>query len=212
MLSKMASFSRLTSKSVYQAPWSKFVDSCRKTLIISCLCRKTMRAKPAATSAFTSAILVGMIGRPEPAEAAPYYFTYIDRVPTDNIVAVMETQMDETLALLRGISEEQSLRRYAPDKWSVRQVVNHINDTERLFVFRALWFARGFDSELPSFDQHICAAAAPGDEISWARHIDEFRAVRQGSVAFFGNLPAPAWTRRGIASGTPLPVAAPAYL
>ena len=153
-----------------------------------------------------------MRGFPEPTEAAPYYFTYIDRVQSDDVLGVLASQLDETLALLQGIGEEQSLHRYAPDKWSFREVVNHLNDTERMFVFRALWFARGFDSPLPSFDEKVCAAAAPADEVSWARHVEELRAVRLSTLAFFRNLPAAAWMRSGIASDNRFTVRALAYL
>ena len=153
-----------------------------------------------------------MIGRPQADEAAPYYFTYIDQVASGDIVAALGTQLDETLPLLSGISEEKSLHRYAPEKWSIRQVLNHLNDTERLFVFRALWFARGFESSLPSFDQNISVAGAGADEVSWARHVEEFREVRLATLAFFRNLPAEAWMRRGIASGNPFTVRALAYL
>jgi DinB superfamily len=153
-----------------------------------------------------------MIGFPARDEAAPYYFTYINRIASADIVGVLATQLDETLALLEGISEPTSLLRYAPDKWSLRQVLNHINDTERLFQLRAFWFARGFDSELPSFDEKVCAGAAEADDLPWARHVEEFRAVRQSSLTFFHNLPAEAWMRRGIASGNPFTVRALAYL
>ena len=154
-----------------------------------------------------------MRGRPEPNEAASYYFKYIDLVQNDDdIVGALEIQLDETLAFLQGISEEKSLHRYAPDKWSLRQVLNHLNDTERVFQFRALWFARGFDSPLPSFDENISAEAARADEVSWARHVEEFRGVRLATLAFFRNLPADAWMRSGIASGNPFTVRALAYL
>ena len=101
-----------------------------------------------------------MIGRPEPNEAAPYYFTYIDKALGDNALSAMDNQLIEMLPLLLSISEEQSVYRYAPDKWSVRQVLNHVSDTERSFAFRALWFARGFDTPLPSYEQEIAAAGA----------------------------------------------------
>ena len=90
-----------------------------------------------------------MKGRPDKSEAAPYYFRYIDLVPEDDVLARLEAQLDETMAFLRGISEEKSLHRYAPDKWSVRQVLGHVNDAERVFLFRAFWFARGFTEPLP---------------------------------------------------------------
>ena len=153
-----------------------------------------------------------VIGRPEPAEAAPYYAGYIGRVESDDVFGVLETQLDTTLAFLRGISEDGSLHRYAPEKWSGRELMSHVNDSERVFVYRALWFARGFDTPLPSFDQEPCAVAARADEISWARHVEEFRAVRLASIAFFRNLPAEAWMRTGIASDKTFTVRALAYI
>jgi hypothetical protein len=151
---------------------------------------------------------------PEPDEVAPYYFTYINRVDRSQggIVGLLESQLDETLALLSGLSEERSLHRYAPEKWSLRELLNHVSDTERVFLFRALWFGRGFDSPLPSFDEKISAATARADEVSWARHVEEFRAVRLATLAFFRNLPAEAWTRSGTASGNPFTVNALAYI
>jgi uncharacterized damage-inducible protein DinB len=153
-----------------------------------------------------------MIGIPERTEAAPYYFTYIDRISSDDILGVLESQLDDTLSFLAGISEEKSLYHYAPEKWSIRQLLNHVNDCERVFVSRALWFARGFDSPLPSFDEKICAGAARADEFSWASHRDEFQAVRRATLAFFGNLPAEAWMRRGLASGNSFTTRALAYI
>jgi DinB superfamily len=153
-----------------------------------------------------------MITAPERTEAAEYYFTYIDQVGRGDICAILENQLAETLTFLNGISEEQSLHRYAPEKWSIRQVVGHLNDTERLFGFRAMWFARGFDSPLPSFDQNIAVAAAASDERSWKSHVDEFRTIREATLSFFQNLPADAWARSGIASGNPFTVRALAYI
>ena len=152
------------------------------------------------------------MGLPDRSEAAPYYFKYIDRISSDDIVGQLEIQLNETLAFFSGISEEKSLHCYAPEKWSIRQVVNHVNDTERVFVSRAFWFARGFDSPLPSYDQEVSAAAARADEFSWASHVEEFRGVRLATLAFFRNLPAGAWIRSGIASGNPFSVRALAYI
>lgn len=153
-----------------------------------------------------------MIGIPARNEAAPYYYTYIDRVSSNDIVQVIETQLDEVLPMLRGISEEKSLYRYAPDKWSIRQVLNHINDCERLFVFRAMWFARGFSSQLPSFDQNVAVNGALADKLAWRIHVEEFRAVRQASLTLFRNLPQDAWMRTGIASDNPFTVRSLAYI
>ncbi|HEV2491374.1 MAG TPA: DinB family protein [Candidatus Acidoferrales bacterium] len=153
-----------------------------------------------------------MIRRPQKTEAAPYYFTYIDQVAGDDVLVVIESQLDECLGLFSSISEEKSLNRYAPDKWSIRQVVSHLSDTERLFVFRAFWFARGFETPLPSFDQHIGVAGAEADKVPWAAHVEEFRRVRLATIPFFKNLPANAWTRSGIASDNPFSVRALAYM
>jgi hypothetical protein len=149
---------------------------------------------------------------PDRTEAAEYYFTYIDQVPSGDIRAILERQRSETVQLLQAIPEERSLYRYAPDKWSIREVVSHLNDTERLFVFRALWFARGFDTPLPSFDQNIAIGAARADERPLASHVGEFDAIRAASLAFFQELPDSAWTRLGRASGNPFTVRALAYI
>ena len=153
-----------------------------------------------------------MTAAPDRTEAAEYYFRYIDLVPAGDICDQLVAQGKKTLALLRGIDAERSLFRYAPDKWSIREVLNHLNDTERLFAFRAFWFARGFDSPLPSFDQDVAAASAAADERSWISLVEEFAAVRAATVTFFQTLPAEAWTRRGIASGNPFSVRALAFL
>jgi hypothetical protein len=153
-----------------------------------------------------------MKGRPVLGDVAPYYFTYIDQVEGDDCLAAMTRQLDEPGALLGSISEETSLTRYAPEKWSIRQVLNHVTDTERSFVFRALWFARGFDTPLPSYDQNIACAGAAADRLPWATHVEEFRNVRRASIDFFRNLPPEAWTRRGTASGNPFTVLSLGFL
>ena len=151
-------------------------------------------------------------GTPERTEAAPYYFRYIDRISSADILGVLETQLGEMLAVFSGVSEERSLHRYSPEKWTIRQVINHVNDCERVFVSRAFWFARGFDSPLPSFEQDTAAAAAHANEVSWDAHVQEFRVVRLATLAFFRNLPDGAWSRSGVASGNPFTVRALAYI
>lgn len=149
--------------------------------------------------------------RPEAHEAVPYYSPYIEKVPSGDIRETLETQKGETRTFLEGISEEKSRHRYADGKWTIRQVLGHINDCERLYVFRAFWFARGFDSPLPSFDERAVAEAR-ADDISWGRHVEEFGAVRAATTAFFRNLPDAAWSRKGIASGNPFTVRALAWI
>jgi uncharacterized damage-inducible protein DinB len=153
-----------------------------------------------------------MIGFPERYEAAPYYFSYIDRVASGEVACTLETQLAEATELWSSISEEKSLHRYAPGKWSIRQLLNHVNDAERIFVSRALWFARGLDSALPSFDQDVAVAASRADGCPWASHVEEFRAVRLATLSFVRNLPSDAWARSGVASGNSVTVRALAYI
>jgi hypothetical protein len=153
-----------------------------------------------------------MPGRPQPNEAASDYSVYINRIDSDDIVSVLEAQLDEANNFLSTISEEQSLQRYAPEKWSMRELLGHVNDGERVFMYRAMWFARGFEDPLPSFDQEIGFKAAESDKVSWASHLEEFRAIRTSTILFCRNLPAEAWLRSGIASDNPITVRALAYI
>ena len=166
---------------------------------------------PAAREFRQRVILVGM-ERPDRTEAAEYFFTYIDQVPDGDICEILRAQSAGVLNLFELISEDQSLHRYAADKWSIREVLSHVNDCERLFVFRAFWFARGFDTSLPSFDQNVAVDTAGADDREWRDLVDEFRSVRAATIAFFRSLPASAWDRRGIASDNPFTVRALAYL
>ncbi len=153
-----------------------------------------------------------MLGRPEPNEAAPYYSRYIDLIASDDVLSVLDTQLVETLAFLGGISEEQSGHRYEPGKWSMKQLLNHVNDTERIFLFRALWFARGFPGSLPGYDQDIGVVSSGADEVSWSAHVEEFRAIRLSSLALLKNLPEEAWLRSGVANDSPATVRGLAYI
>lgn len=150
--------------------------------------------------------------RPGRDEAAPYFFTYIDQVSGDDVLGTLERQLDEMLAFFAGISEASSRHRYAPDKWSIREVVNHVSDTERAFAFRVLWFARGFDVPLPSYEQDVAAAGAEADRVGWAAHVEEFRRVRLATIALFANLPDDAWMRSGIGGGNRFTVRALAFI
>ena len=149
--------------------------------------------------------------RPQPTEAAPEYFRYIDLVTGDEIVPALEQQLAETLQFLSGISEEQSLQSYAPGKWTIREVLSHISDGERLFSGRAFWFARGFTDPLPSFDQDVAVQFAQANNTAWAELVDEFRHVRLATISLFRSLPDEAWSRSGVANNNPVTVRAIAY-
>jgi hypothetical protein len=150
--------------------------------------------------------------RPAHSEYAEYYVRYVDQLPDGDITTILRTQRADALALFRGISEDGSLHRYAAGKWSIREVLGHVNDCERLFVFRAMWFARGLDGALPSFDQDIAVAAAGSDARSWKSHIEEFQGLRDSTTAFFAGLSDDAWSRRGTASGYEFTVRALAWI
>jgi len=150
--------------------------------------------------------------RPQTNEAASYYFKYIDLIESEDIVPTIQSQLGESLQFLEGISEEKSLKTYAPGKWTIREVLNHVNDCERLFVGRAFWFARGFQEPLPSFDQELAVQVAQANGTPWAQLVEEFRTVRLGTISFFNNLPIEAWSRSGIASDSSFTVRALAYI
>lgn len=150
--------------------------------------------------------------RPQTTEAADYYFRYIDLVTSDEIGPFIQAQMGETLQFLQGVSEEQSLKSYAPGKWTIRELLNHVNDCERLFLGRAFWFARGFEDPLPGFEQDLAVEAAQANQTPWAELVEEFRTVRLSTISFFKNLPAEAWSRSGVASDSPITVRAIAYI
>jgi hypothetical protein len=149
--------------------------------------------------------------RPDPTEYAPYFETYIALVPEDNILAAMETQANQTLALLDGVSEAQSCQRHPPFTWSIKEVVGHVTDTERIFAYRALRFARGDTTPLPGFDQDPYVQAAQFDRIPFKSLVSEFDAVRRSSLYFFRHLSEADWSKGGLADGKFISVRALAY-
>lgn len=153
-----------------------------------------------------------MIERPKDGDASPHMFTYINQVSGNDPVGELERQMENALRLFSGITKERSLHRYAPEKWSIRELVNHVTDTERAFAFRVLWFARGYDAPLPGFDQNIAAAGAVADSVSWDAHVEEFWRVRLSTISLFRNLPPEGWTRGGVANENFVSVRALAYV
>lgn len=150
--------------------------------------------------------------RPLPNEAAEYYSIYIDLVPSEEIVPALESQMTETLQFLQTISENQSLHSYAPGKWTIRELLNHVNDGERVFAGRAFWFARGFQDPLPSFEQDLAVQMAHANDHSWAELVDEFKYVRLATISLLKQFPEQAWSRSGVASDNPITVRALAYI
>ena len=150
--------------------------------------------------------------RPQTTEYAPYYSRYVDLVQTEEIVPELNSQLDKTVSFLSNISEEKSLTNYAEGKWTIKEVLNHVNDTERVFLYRAFWFARGFEQPLPGYDQDICVASARPNSVPYTELVDEFKNVRRSTLSIFKNIPDEAWRRSGVASDNPFTVRALAYI
>lgn len=146
--------------------------------------------------------------RPDAGEYAPYFGKYVELVVGSDLPGTLRGQLGDTMATLRAVSEADSLKRYAEGKWSLREVVGHMIDTERIFAYRALRIARGDETPLPGFDQDPYIAAARFDERTWASLLDEFEAVRRSNLFLFEALDAQAWGRRGTSSGKPITVRA----
>lgn len=152
------------------------------------------------------------IPRPKPGDYAPHASIYLEHVAdVDDILESLLDNMATTQSLIASLSPEQLAFRYAPDKWSIKQIVSHLSDDERIYVYRALRFARGDQTELPGFDQDRFAASSAADNRSIDELLDEFATVRLATVAFFEGLSDEALGRRGIADGSSMTVAAIAY-
>ncbi len=150
--------------------------------------------------------------RPASTEYAAFYGKYIDLVPETDIVAVLATQLDEMIPFLRAVPESQGNVLHPPYTWSIKQVVNHLIDCERIFGYRALRFARGDATELPGFDETAYAREADSDRCPLADFVSEFEALRRSHVLMFRNLPAAAWSRSGTANNNPVTVRAAAFI
>jgi uncharacterized damage-inducible protein DinB len=148
-------------------------------------------------------------GHPETNEYAEFYAGYIAkaRAVGDPLVA-LERQLGETLALLKPLTGVQQSHRYAAGKWSIKQVVNHLCDAERIFSYRAMRIARNDQTPLPSFDENAYVVTAEADRLEWSALLGEFEAVRRSTLQLLGNSPEAAWTRLGMASGHPISVRA----
>lgn len=150
--------------------------------------------------------------RPAPDEYAPYYGRYIEKVAEGDIVRTLQRQIGETVGALRAIPESKAGHRYAPGKWSIREVVGHLGDAERIFAYRALRIARGDETPLPGFDENAFVARARLDDRPFAGLVDEYEIVRAATVALFDSLFPEEWIRRGIASEKGVSVRALAWI
>lgn len=151
------------------------------------------------------------IERPATDEFAPYYLRYIEQVQGDDAVAAMALQIESTSALLSGLTEARALHRYASAKWSVKELVVHLADAERVFAYRALRFARNDATPLPGFEEGEWAPESRADTRPMPAILAELKAVRAATIALFRSFDATAIGRRGVANGQPMSVRAAAW-
>lgn len=150
--------------------------------------------------------------RPRPGTYPEYTIAYISKVPDGDIVATMRDNLESLSGLYGNLPEAKAAYRYAPGKWSVKEVLGHVVDTERVFAYRALRVARGDATPLPGFDENRFAAAAGHDARPMRAIVDEYRHVRLATLDLFESFDAAAWSREGRASDNPISVTALAWL
>jgi hypothetical protein len=138
--------------------------------------------------------------RPEPGEYAPFYETYISLVKGNDILGLLEAQRLQMAQMFAARSEREGNFRYALEKWTVKEVLGHVNDTERIFTYRALRIARGDQTPLSGFEQDDYVRGGNFGERSLADLAEEFAYVRSASIALFRSLKKEAWSRRGVAN------------
>jgi uncharacterized damage-inducible protein DinB len=150
--------------------------------------------------------------RPATDEAAAYYQGYISEVGDDNIGEQLVEQLSELERLLSALDDAAARARYAPGKWSIKELLGHLNDSERIFSYRLLRISRGDSTPLPGFEQNPYVEAGEFDERPLADLLAEFRAIRLSTAALASGIPADAWTQRGVASEHPVTARALIYI
>jgi hypothetical protein len=160
----------------------------------------------------TTTVATASATKPAKSEFLPYYDRYISLVPDGDVISTLATQINETQALLRGLPASVATYRYAPDKWSVNELIGHIIDSERIFAGRAMRFARNDPAPLPGFEQDDYVRNANFDAYPLADVAAELEAVRQSTIFLFRHMDEQAWTRRGVANNAEVSVRALAYI
>ena len=150
--------------------------------------------------------------RPTESDYAPAFAGYVGLVPEDDIVSAMEEQSSEMQKVLASLDEAKASYRYGEGKWSIKEVIGHITDGERIMGYRALAIARGEQQPLPGFDEKSYVAHASFDDWRLGDLAEQYALVRRANIVFFTNLPKEAWDRRGTANGAPVTVRALAYV
>lgn len=150
--------------------------------------------------------------RPEKSEYQPYFEVYISRVPDGDIVGTLGKQLDETLALIESIPEARGDFRYAEDKWTIKELIGHVIDSERVFAYRALRFGRGDATPLSGFEQDDFVRGADFNKRSLSDLAGEYEHVRRATISLLASLEASAWDRRGSANNNEVSVRGIAFI
>jgi len=152
------------------------------------------------------------VARPEPGEYAPYYNRYISLIQTSDILVTLDSQRRQMLLLLSGRDESEGEYRYAADKWSAKEVLGHVCDTERIMSYRALRMSRGDRTPIEGFEQDDYVRNGPFGRVPLSEAIEDYIAVRRATLTLLRNLDEAAWSRRGVANKNEISVRALAYL
>ena len=152
------------------------------------------------------------MNRPIESEYAPYYQGYIDQVNENEILPVLRSQMDDLDVLLDRVTPEKETFAYSEGKWSIREIVGHLIDGERVFGYRAFCIGRGEKQNLPGFDQDEYMLAAPYNQIDLEDLLSELRLIRLGNMAMFRTFDEASWSRVGTANGNQITARALAFI
>ncbi len=152
------------------------------------------------------------VQRPPEIEIPTFFRGYANAVPDGDLLAILAGQLTGFPALLHSFPEARTETGYAPGKWSLKQSIEHVSDTERIISYRLLRIARGDQTPLPGFEQDDFVANSQANSRSWQELIEEFEAVRRSSLALVRSLPDPVWLRMGVASGAPISARALGYV
>lgn len=153
-----------------------------------------------------------LLQRPTKNEYPAYYVPYVDLVPEANLTQLLQENLQKTITLFEGITEEVSLYRYAPGKWNVKEVLGHITDTERIMSYRLLRVGRGDQTPLAGFDENDYVQAAQTNTLPLKTILEDFKATRNATISLIQNLPESAWTNKGNANGMEITTRAIAYI
>ncbi|GHI01190.1 DinB family protein [Neobacillus kokaensis] len=153
-----------------------------------------------------------MLLRPTENEYPKYYVPYVQAVPEGNLTEILKDHLEKMTQLFEEISEKDSLFRYAENKWSIKEVLGHITDTERIMSYRLLRVGRGDQTELAGFDENLYVQGAKSNQLSLKDLLEDFILTRNATISLIRNMPEEAWTNKGFANGSEITTRAIAYI